>query len=88
MADDIYTPDERRLLEAWFAGKPLSYANGNLLAELGFDRECCSAYTRLDAWVGAFAVRDIQERLGAGEGVDLRDVEDVNGAVTETGCGG
>jgi len=63
MADDIYTPDERRLLEAWFAGKPLSYANGNLLAELGFDRECCSAYTRLDAWVGAFAVRDIQERL-------------------------
>ena len=63
MTDDIYTLDERRLLEAWFEGKRLSFANEALLEELGFDHDPCEAYTRLDAWVGAFAVRDIQERL-------------------------
>jgi hypothetical protein len=63
MADDIYTPDERRLLQAWLDSKSLSVEDEALLAELGYDHDPCSAYTRLDAWVGAFAVRDIQERL-------------------------
>jgi len=44
-------------------GKPLSIEDEDLLEEWGFDHDPCSAYTRLDAWVGAFAVRDIQERL-------------------------
>ena len=60
---EIYTPEERRLLEAWFEGKSLSLEDEGLLAEWGFDHDACEAYTRLDAWVGAFAVRDIQERL-------------------------
>ena len=72
LADEIYTPDERGLLEAWFAGKPMSFANGNLLAELGFDRECCSADMRLNAWVDAFAARDIQEPPIADERVRPR----------------
>jgi hypothetical protein len=63
MANEIYAPDERRLLEAWFDGKALSSEDENLLATWGFDHDPCEAYTRLDAWVGAFAVRDIQERL-------------------------
>ena len=63
MTVHIYTPDERRLLEAWFDGKSLSLEDEDLLAEWGFDHDPCEAYTRLDAWVGAFAVRDIQERL-------------------------
>ena len=88
MSTDIYSPSETALLEAWFEGRTLSIEDEELLQSQGFDHDPCEAYTRLDAWVGAFAVRDIQERLGAGEGVDLRDVEDVNGAVTETGCGG
>ena len=63
MAEDIYSPDERRLLEAWFDGRSLSPADADLLAAWGFDHDPCEAYTRLDAWVGAFAVKDIQERL-------------------------
>jgi hypothetical protein len=43
--------------------KSLSSEDENLLEEWGFDHDPCEAYTRLDAWVGAFAVRDIQERL-------------------------
>ena len=63
MTDDIYTTDERRLLETWFDGKSLSLEDEDLLAAWGFDHDPCEAYTRLDAWVGAFAVKDIQERL-------------------------
>ena len=63
MSADLYAPEERRLLEAWFEGKSLSLEDEGLLAEWGFDHDACEAYTRLDAWVGAFAVRDIQERL-------------------------
>jgi len=62
-ATDVYSPDERRLLETWFGGKSLSLEDKGLLEEWGFDHDPCEAYTRLDAWVGAFAVRDIQERL-------------------------
>jgi hypothetical protein len=60
---DQLVPEERRLLEAWFSGKPVSFEHEALLAERGFDRDSRAGYTRLDAWVGAFAVRDIQERL-------------------------
>jgi len=63
MANDIYARDERRLLEAWFAGNAISSEDEELLATWGFDHDPCEAYTRLDAWVSAFAVRDIQERL-------------------------
>ena len=63
MNTDIYSGDERQLLEAWFDGRSLTLEQEELLAEQGFDHECCEAYTLLDAWVGAFAVRDIQERL-------------------------
>jgi hypothetical protein len=63
MSNDTYTIEERRLLEVWFEGKSLSIEDEDLLAEWGFDHDPCEAYTRLDAWVGAFAVRDIQERL-------------------------
>jgi hypothetical protein len=62
MNKDLYTADERRLLEAWFEDRALSIEDEALLAEQGFDHDC-QPYTRLDAWVGAFAVRDIQERL-------------------------
>jgi len=62
-ATDVYSTEEHRLLEAWFAGKSILFEDEELLAEWGFDHDPCSAYTRLDAWVGAFAVRDIQERL-------------------------
>ena len=63
MLTEIYTPDEQALLEAWFNGKSLALEQEELLADQGFDHDSCAAYTRLDAWVGAFAVRDIQERL-------------------------
>lgn len=63
LKDDLYSADERRLLDAWFSGAALSPDEERLLREQGFDHECCGAYTHLDAWVGAFAVKDIQERL-------------------------
>lgn len=63
MTNDIYAPDERRLLDAWLEDKELSVEDEVLLATWGFDHDPCEAYTRLNAWVGAFAVRDIQERL-------------------------
>ena len=63
MNSDVYTADERRLLEAWFDGRSLSIEDEDLVASQGFDHDPCEAYTRLDAWVGAFAVRDIQQRL-------------------------
>lgn len=63
MTEDFYTPDERRLLECWLGGRDPSIEDENLLTELGFDHDPGGAYTRLDAWVGAFAVQDIQTRL-------------------------
>jgi len=63
MTNDLYSADERRLLEGWFGSKSLSLEDEDLLEAWGFDHDPCEAYTRLDAWVGAFAVRDIQERL-------------------------
>jgi len=51
------------LLTAWFSGTSLTLEQEELLASQGFDHDPCEAYTRLDAWVGAFAVRDIQEGL-------------------------
>jgi hypothetical protein len=63
MSANLHTADEQRLLEAWFEGKSLSIEDEELLEGWGFDHDPCSGYTRLDAWVGAYAVRDIQERL-------------------------
>jgi len=63
MTKDMYSAEERRLLEAWFEGKQPSFEDEELLEEWGFDHDPCEPYTRLDAWLGAFAVRDIQERL-------------------------
>ena len=58
----IYAPEERHLLEAWLRSAPIdgeidSYLNAN-----AFDHDC-EPYSRLDAWVGAFAVAEIQKRL-------------------------
>ena len=39
MTDDIYTPDERRLLEVWFEGKAPSLEDEALLAAWGFDHD-------------------------------------------------
>ena len=63
MRNDIYSAEERALLQTWFEGKYLSTEQEEWLEAQGFDHDPCEAYTRLDAWVGAFAVRDIQERL-------------------------
>jgi hypothetical protein len=63
MSNDIYTPDEQALLEAWFEGRPHAFEVEEVLERLGFDHDPCAGYTRLDAWMGAFAVRDIQGRL-------------------------
>ena len=49
MKDDLYTEDERRLLEAWFEGKSISIEDEGLLAAWGFDHDPCEVYTRLDA---------------------------------------
>lgn len=63
MSADLYSPNEQALLEAWFAGRQPTLAQETWLAQQGFEDQPCEPYTRLDAWVGAFAVRDIQERL-------------------------
>ena len=59
----VYTADERRLLEAWISKGHLSTEDEALLTSQGFDHDPGDHFTRLDAWVGAFAVRDIQHRL-------------------------
>jgi hypothetical protein len=59
----VYTADERRLLETWISKGHVSREDEALLALLGFDHDPGDHFTRLDAWVGAFAVRDIQQRL-------------------------
>ena len=58
----IYTPDERFLLDAWFHSAPIDDRIDALLNASGFADDC-EFYTRLDAWVGAFAVAEIQARL-------------------------
>jgi hypothetical protein len=60
---DAYTPIEQRLLDAWFSGRALSDQDKALLEEFGFGNGWGDDYTPLDAWVAAFAVQDIQERL-------------------------
>ena len=52
----IYTPDERRLLEAWLRKRPITKSIDCLLRAEGIDEEP-PHYTRLDAWVGRFLNR-------------------------------
>ena len=61
--DDLYTADERRLLDAWVTGRALTPEDEALLCAQGFYEDHGETYTRLNAWVGTFAVQDIQERL-------------------------
>jgi hypothetical protein len=61
--DDLYAADERRLLDAWVTGRALTPEDEDLLRAQGFDQDYGKTYTRLNAWVGTFAVKDIQERL-------------------------
>ena len=84
MTIDIFSAEEQALLEAWFRSAPIDQRLGGLLDAAGFDHDC-QHYTRLDAWVGAFAVAEIQEQLPNcgicdGRGVTLtrsyREVED------------
>ena len=84
MTIDIFSPDEQALLEAWFRQAPIDERLGRLLDAAGFDYEC-QHYARLDAWVGALAVAEIQDQLPNcgicdGRGVTLtrtfREVED------------
>jgi hypothetical protein len=63
MQTDIYSAEERGLLEAWLNVTSLTSEQEECLDEQGFDHDLCDTYTRLDAWVGSFAVRDIQKRL-------------------------
>ena len=63
MADDIYTADERLLLEAWFNGKALTLEQEALLQGQGFDHECCKACTLLHAH--PFTTDDGSQRLSA-----------------------
>ena len=58
MTIDIFSADERTLLEAWFGSAPIDAHIDALLTAAGFDHDC-QHYTRLDAWVGAFAVAEI-----------------------------
>ena len=62
MTNEIYSAAERSLLEAWFSGRSLTLEEEALLGEEGFENDC-EPYTRLDAWVGAFAVSELQGRL-------------------------
>lgn len=63
--DSLYTAHERALLAKWFAGRgnSLTIRQSMLLDRLGFETDPGDLYTRLDAWVGAFATRDVQSRL-------------------------
>ena len=62
MTIEIFSADERTLLEAWFHSAPINGHLDTLLRAAGFDHDC-EPYTRLDAWVGAFAVAEIQGQL-------------------------
>lgn len=61
----MYTFEEITLLEAWFEGRGRMLAPQEmaLLDRLGYEVEPGDLYTRLDAWVGSFATRDVQARL-------------------------
>jgi hypothetical protein len=61
----LYSAEEQPLLTAWFAGRgrELTADESALLDALGFESDPADLYTRLDAWVGAFATRDVQSRL-------------------------
>lgn len=61
--DDLYTADERRLLDAWVTGRALTPEAEDFLRDQEFYEDYGQPYTRLNAWVGAFAVKDIQARL-------------------------
>lgn len=63
MRDDSHSPIERRLHSAWFRGRSPWRRDLAWLARRGFQGDCPPLYSWLDAWVGAFAVRDIQLRL-------------------------
>jgi len=58
-----HVADERRLLDAWVTGRGFAPEDEDPLRARGFDQDYGKTYTRLNAWVGAFAVKDIQERL-------------------------
>ena len=60
---NIYDDAERRLLDIWFAGKPTDEAAVAWLAAEGFEEPPSRPYKVIDAWVGSFAVRHIQDRL-------------------------
>jgi hypothetical protein len=62
MTTDIYTPEDRLLLQAWLDNADTSEDIEEILVNRGFDRESCH-YTRLDAAVGSIVVQDIQTRL-------------------------
>lgn len=62
MTIDIYTPQERLLLETWFRGGSIDANIEQHLEASGFSKECVH-YTPLDAWVGSFTVSEIQRRL-------------------------
>ena len=62
MTSSIYSPDEQALIEAWLRSDGIDGQIDNLLIAAGFEANC-DPYTRLDAWVGAFAVAEIQSRL-------------------------
>lgn len=62
MTISIFVPNEQALLDAWFRSAPIDGRLDELLKADGFEDEC-DPYTRLDAWVGAFAVAEIQARL-------------------------
>ena len=61
----MYAPEEIVLLDTWLAGRGGSLPPdvAALLDRIGYGFEPGDLYTRLDAWVGAFATRDVQGRL-------------------------
>ncbi|MFZ9127073.1 MAG: hypothetical protein ACO3LH_09595 [Steroidobacteraceae bacterium] len=62
MSIEVFSSDELLLLDAWFRSAPIDERIDRLLCDAGFEEDC-EPYTRLAAWVGAFAVAEIQERL-------------------------
>jgi len=84
MTISVFSPDEQLLLDAWFRSAPIDERIDRLLCVSDFEHDC-EPYTRLAAWVGAFAVSEVQERLpnwtavtdaGFVHNRPIRDVED------------
>ncbi len=48
MSDELCSPEEFRILEAWFDGKALTVEQDELLRSQEFDPECCEAPPRSD----------------------------------------